>query len=227
MSNFKNLREIQYKKISYFCSKAKIENFHTAERFLNEAMWDEKLAVQNYFKKHNSMDIDINMPNFNNNKIKENENNQNIKFQKPPPLVKNDINHSENVEIINENNENYIPLKITNIIDEHKYNNSPTCESLNYIKNNLKTVKLEFNSFLELTKDRIGIILIYNEDSFNIILKNKIKEIKKHVLYSVLNENYVIFPVLNNSPIGKELSRQFLCISYPSCLFCEYKKKEQ
>ena len=227
MSNFICLKEIQYRKIDYFCSKVKIENIHTAERYLNEAMWDEKLAVQNYLKKHNNIDMDIDMTNFYNNKIKEYENNQNINFQKPPPIAKNDMNNSEKVEIINENDENYIPLKITNVIDEHKYNNSPTCESLNYIKNNLKTVKLEFNYFLELTKDRIGIILIYNENTFNMILKNKIKEIKSHVLYSVLNENYVIFPVLNNSPIGKELSRQFLCISYPSCLFCEYKKKEQ
>ena len=46
-------------------------------------------------------------------------------------------------------------------------------------------------------------------------------------MYSIVNENYIIFPVLNNSPIGKELSRQFVCINYPSCLFCEYKKKEQ
>ena len=229
MSNFNNLKEIQYKKIAYFCSKVKIENIHTAERYLNEAMWDEKLAVQNYFIKHNNMNIDI--INFNKNKIKENENNQNNIFQKPDPIVKNDvkndINNIEKIEIINENDENYIPLKITNVIDEHKYNNSPTCESLNYIKNNLETVKLEFNYFLELTKNRIGIILIYKEDIFNMVLKDKIKEIKRHVLYSVLNDNYVIFPVLNNSPIGKELSRQFLCISYPSCLFCEYKKKGQ
>ena len=224
MSNFNNLKAIQYKKIEYFCSKVKIENIHTAERYLNEAMWDEKLAVQKYFMKHNNIDID--MINFTKNKMKEIQNNENINFQKPAPIVKNDINF-ENVEIINENDENYIPLKITNIIDEHKYNNSPTCESLNYIKNNLKTVKLEFNYFLELTKNRIGIILIYKEDIFNMILKDKIKEIKRHVLYTELNENYVIFPVLNNSPIGKELSRQFLCISYPSCLFCEYKKKEQ
>ena len=225
MSNVNNLKEIQFKKIGYFCSKTKINNFRIAERYLNEAMWDEKLAVQNYLKKHNNVDNEL--MNFFKSKMKKYEANQYIDLQKPPLIVNNNINNSENEEKINEKDENYIPLKITKAIDEHKFNNGPTCESLNYIKNSLKNVKIEFNNFLELAKDRIGIILIYNEDSFDMILKNKIKEIKKHVLYSVLNENYVIFPVLNNSPIGKELSRQFLCINYPSCLFCEYKKKEQ
>jgi len=225
MSNYNQYKQIQYKKIQYFCLETKTDNVHTAERYLNEALWDENSAVLNYFQKHNNKPI--NNVKENNNIIKEFENNQNVQIQKPDQIEKNDKNNFENEEKVNENDENFIPLKMTKKLIEHKYNNNPTCESLNYIKNNLKSVKLEFNYFLELAKERMGIILIYNENAFNLILKDKIKEIRTHVLYSSLNENYVIFPVLNNSPIGKELSRQFLCLSYPSCLFCEYKKKEQ
>ena len=110
MSNVNNLKEIQYKKIGYFCSKTKIDNIHTAERYLNEAMWDEKLAVQNCLKKHNDANNDF--MNFFKSKMQKYEANQNINFQKPLPVVNNDINNSENEEKINEKDENFIPLKI-------------------------------------------------------------------------------------------------------------------
>lgn len=225
MSKVDEYKRIQFDKIIYFCSQVKIDNIYTAERYLNDALWNEKLAVQNYINRNNKKHI--NNSNSSNNKIKGYENNQNNKIQNFAPISKTERKNFENIEKVNENNEIYIPLKITNIIDEHKYNNGPNSESLIYIKNKLKSVKLEFYNFLKETKDRVGIILIYDENIFNTSLKVKIEEIRKHALYSIVNENYIIFPVLNNSPIGKELSRQFVCINYPSCLFCEYKKKEQ
>jgi len=151
------------------------------------------------------------------------ESNQDIQFQRPPPTIGSQRNNSRKIKKVNESEENYIALKMTQSIEDHKFNNGPTHQSISYLKSTLKQVELGFNSFLKTKKNLVHIILIYSEETFNSKIINQIKPLKKHNLYSILEQNAIIFPVLNNSPIGKELSKQFLCISFPSCLFCKFK----
>ena len=219
MLNLNELQELQNKKIDYFFRKVGIRDIHRAERYLTEANWDEKLAVVNFNRRHN--------PNYNknlyNNNQEENQNNQDIQFQRPPPTIGSQRNNSRKIKKVNESEENYIALKMTQSIEDHKFNNGPTHQSISYLKSTLKQVELGFNSFLKTKKNLVHIILIYSEETFNSKIINQIKPLKKHNLYSILEQNAIIFPVLNNSPIGKELSKQFLCISFPSCLFCKFK----
>ena len=219
MLNLNELQELQNKKIDYFFRKVGIRDIHRAERYLTEANWDEKLAVVNFNRRHN--------PNYNknlyNNNQEENQNNQDIQFQRPPPTIGSQRNNSRKIKKVNESEENYIALKMTQSIEDHKFNNGPTHQSISYLKSTLKQVELGFNSFLKTKKNLVHIILIYSEETFNSKIINQIKPLKKHNLYSILEQNAIIFPVLNNSPIGKGLSKQFLCISFPSCLFCKFK----
>ena len=219
MLNLNELQELQNKKIDYFFRKVGIRDIHRAERYLTEANWDEKLAVVNFNRRHN--------PNYNknlyNNNQEENQNNQDIQFQRTLPTIGSQRNNSRKIKKVNESEENYIALKMTQSIEDHKFNNGPTHQSISYLKSTLKQVELGFNSFLKTKKNLVHIILIYSEETFNSKIINQIKPLKKHNLYSILEQNAIIFPVLNNSPIGKELSKQFLCISFPSCLFCKFK----
>ena len=219
MLNINELQELQNKKIEYFFKKVGIRDIHRAERYLTEANWDEKLAVANFNRRHN--------PNYNNNlnnnNHEENQNNQDIQFQRPPPTIKTQRNNSRVMKKVNESEENYIALKMTQSIEDHKFNNGPSSQSISFLKYSLKPVEQVFNNFLKTKKNLIHIILIYTEEAFNSKILNQIKTLKKHNLYSMLEQNAIIFPVLNKSPIGKELSKQFLCISFPSCLFCKFR----
>ena len=219
MSELNKLQELQNKKIDYFFKKLGIRDYHKAERYLNEACWDEKLAVENFIRKHKPNYYN----NLNNNNLEPNQNNQDIQFQRPPPTIKSERNNSRNKNKVNEIEENYITLKITKSLEEYKYNNGPNSDSISYLKNNLKPIEQVFNNFLKTKKSLMHIIMIYTEESFRKRIINQIEPLKNHNLYPKLEQNSVIFPVLNQSPIGKELSKQFLCISFPSCLFCKFK----
>ena len=222
MSYINELKEVQNKKIDYFLKKIGIRDISRAERYLNEANWDEKLAVAIFNKKYNPNYYN----NLNNNNHEENQNNQDIQFQRPPPTVNSQRNNSRKMKKVNESEENYLTLKITQIIEDHKYNNGPASQTFSFLKNSLKTVELVFNNFLKTNKNSMHIILIYSEEAFSRKILNQIKALKRHNLYSMLEQSAIIFPVLNHSPIGKELSKQFLCVSFPSCLFCKFRDND-
>ena len=46
---------IAWLKINYFCFKLGINDYQRAERYLNEADWNEELAVQNFINKHRNI----------------------------------------------------------------------------------------------------------------------------------------------------------------------------
>jgi len=226
MLNINELENLQNKKIEYFFRKIGIRDIHRAERYLNEANWDEKLAVANFIRRHNP-NYQNNLNNLNKNNQEENQNNQDAQFQRPPPTEKSERNNSRIMKKVIEPEKNYISLKMTQIIEDHKFNNGPNSESISLLKTNLKPVELVFNNFLKAKKNLMHIIIIYSEESFNRRIINQLKPLKKHNLYSMLEQNAIIFPVVSQSPIGKELSKQFLCISFPSCLFCKFRDNEE
>ena len=157
MSYINELKEIQNKKIEYFLKKIGIRDIPRAERYLNEANWDEKLAVLNFNKKYNPNYYN----NLNNNNHEENQNNQDIQIQRPPPTVKSQKNNTRKIKNVNESEENYITLKITQPIEDHRFNNGPSSQSISYLKNSLKPVEQVFNNFLKTKKNLIHIILIF------------------------------------------------------------------
>ena len=52
--NFQELANIQNNKIMFFLSKLGINDVSRAERYLIQANWDEKLAVENFINAHPS-----------------------------------------------------------------------------------------------------------------------------------------------------------------------------
>ena len=101
MTYINELKEIQNQKIEYFLKKIGTRDIPRAERYLNEANWDEKLAVLNIKKKYNPNYYN----NLNNNNHEENLNYQDIQFQMPPPTIKSQRNNSRKMNLI------YILLK--------------------------------------------------------------------------------------------------------------------
>ena len=206
-----DLANAQMNKINYFCFKLGINDYQRAERYLNEADWNEELAVQNFINKHRNIPNN----NFNQNHV-ESRNNQQLN----PPL--NEINVENKLQKQNEIKNDYLEFYIGESLLKNINNNGSFSESLNQISISLNSVEKTFGNFLKLLKKKIGIIIMYSKESFN-SLKEQIDIIKKDILNKELLTNCVIFPCLNTSPIGIEFIQQLSCISFPVYIFCKYK----
>ena len=211
---FEELQNVQMKKIQYFCSKIGDNNMERAERYLGMAYWDEKKAVDIFIRTHPN-----HIP-FHQNNNQDFYNQQNFQPQIAPPSQVS--NNRQNIRI-QENkkdkilNENYIEMHIgKTLINENKEFKS-AC--INFLKRNLKSVDNDYNTFIKNLKNRPGVIIILREDINNI--KEHIKKINEN--NKDIDKNYIIYPSINNSPIGKELVKQLSIISFPCYIFCKYK----
>ena len=229
MSHFLNqqeLEKIQREKMNYFCRKLGINDYSRAERYLNQANWDEKEAVKIFINSHPEYNP-LNNQNLNHNSNhNNNQNPQNIQYQIPPPTQNNDRNRPQ---IQNQDNDivnDYLIFNISQSMMNNKYNKDSSSNYLNHIKTNLKHVQKNFGDFYKYLKHFKGIIIIYDEKTFNKFEK-QIELIKKDNISKELIKKCVIYSALNISPIGNEFKKQFSCISYPVYFFCNYKDEKQ
>ena len=213
------LQEIQQKKIIYFCEFINNNSLSQAEYYLNKANWNENLAIEYYFNK----------PDYHNNNKKNNI--------KELPKMKNLKRHAS-AKMNNKSNQNYdsknknVP-QIDNFENKYfEYNiqmllfkrenkgiHSIHDKTVLYIKNNLKNVETNFKVFFQRLVNNAGIILIFKKENFE-RLKFQINQINE---MNEIFQNYIIFPISNNSVEGLEIKNRLSCISFPSYIFCKYK----
>ena len=222
MSNYnynyqKEYENIQRGKIKYFCERTGVKDYKKAEQYLNENEWDEIFAVAKYKNFHQNN-------NYNNNYYPL-QNNQNYMNQFMPPT---DIKHNNRPKINDDNKKkddkqnNYLEIKISEPLLKNSHDSGTYSDPLNFISKNLKSVARTIDSCLKQLNNKGGIIIIFNEESFN-RLKGQIKNINESMMYEDIMKEIVIFPALNNSPIGRELVRKLMIISFPTYIFCKYK----
>ena len=220
MSNYnynyqKEYENIQRGKIKYFCERTGVKDYKKAEQYLNECEWDEIFAVAKYKNIHQN----------NNNNYYPSQNNQNYMNQFMPPT---DIKHNNRPKINDDNKRkddkqnNYLEIKISEPLLKNSHDSGTYSDPLNFISKNLKSISRTIDSFLKQLNNKGGIIIIFTEESFN-RLKGQIKNINESMMYEDIMKEIVIFPALNNSPIGRELVRKLMIISFPTYIFCKYK----
>ena len=222
---------IQNKKITYFCSTIGDNDISRAERYLTEANWDENLAVQNFFDRHQNYIPHNHIHNHNHihlNALPSNNflNNQ-PQFMSNPII--NDFNHIMNNNLPKKENENknnkkykYLEFNIGESLIKNSYKSLTNSNYFNYLLAHLTSIQKNFNDFLSKLKKAGGIIIVFNDESFE-RFKKQIKKINENNLIKEIIQNCVIFPVQNNSSIGNEFVQQLSIISFPTYIFCKYK----
>ena len=217
LSNFQELQKEQMKKVEYFCRKIGDNNLERAERYLNHANWNEDIAVRIFFQNH---------PNHNqyqqNNFNQEFQNQHLFQPQLPPPSQTSNRNRPQLPNNEKKQKENYLEFLIGEVLIDNKYKNQLNSEYINYLKERLKCIEINFGFFLRTLKEKPGIIIVVKAEAFN-ILKEQIKKINEN---QDIISRCIIFPVLNNSPIGNEFCQQLSIINFPSYFFCKYKDEK-
>ena len=209
------LENIQTNKMMYFCNQLGINDYSRAERYLIEANWDEKLAVQKFKDRHPN-----HIPNFQNNNP--NFYPQNQPFFQPQFPLPSQINLRNRAQLPNnEIKENYLEFHIGDALYNDRNRNQLNLE-INSLKKELKSIEINCDSFLKSLKNKPGIIIIFNKETYNIV-KEHVKKINENNESRNIIQNSAIFPVSNNSLIGNELIQQFSIISFPCYIFCKYK----
>ena len=223
LSNFQELENEQMRKVQYFCQKIGDNNLERAERYLTHANWNEDIAVRIFFQNHPN--YYPNQQNF----IQDFQNLQNFQPQLPPPSQISNRNRPQlpnnrpqlpNNQKISK--ENYLEFLIGDVLINNKYKNQMNLEYFNYLKENLKCFEINFGTFLRALKEKPGIIIVFKAETFN-ILKEQIKAINEN--QDIMNK-CIIFPVLNNFPIGNEFCQQLSIITFPCYFFCKYKDEK-
>jgi len=225
--NFEEEARIQRQKINYFNSKVGNKDFDKAIDHLIIADWDEKKAVEMYLRLNKKKNAPQNkLPSLN---TKYNNNNKNPKSLAP-------LNHQKNISQIPQETYNHnsnINRTEINITEELLKNNIPYknkdypyfTDLLQYLNNKLILVEKSLDGFLKSLNDHPGIIIILNT--------KKIEELKKHIPKIInnficpdLNRIAVMFPIMFDSFIGTNLTKQFACYNFPSYIFCKYESQK-
>ena len=222
MSNYNKQNEyakIQMSKISYFCSVTGDNDYLKAERYLTEADWDEQCAVQTYFLVYQN---DIPNQPINNNHKFQNKNQNNQPQISPVNKFKPQMPKQEN---INNNKTNYLEYNISETQMRYGNESYPYSEFLNNISKDLNPVQRVFNVFLKTLQYKGGIIIVFNKDSFNRLM-DQIKKINENNFNKEIMQNCVIYPVIDDSPIGTEFIKKLSIVSFPTYIFCKYKNQK-
>ena len=217
--NFQELANIQNNKLMFFLSKLGINDVSRAERYLIQANWDEKLAVENFINTHPSHILPFNQNN--NIAFQFNSNFQ----QRLAPLSQLNQRQGNNNEIRNnlEKTENYIEFNIGESLINSGNNNEPMSSNLVYLRNNLKTLETDYKSFLKKLKERSsGVIIIVNQENQE-KLKEQIKKINGEMEKKNLTQKCTIYSVAKYTKIGNEFVQQLSIVSFPAYIFCKYK----
>ena len=194
---------IQKKKIAYFFTKIGDIDYFRADRYLSKANWDEKLAVKYFYVLH---------PNY-----------------IPPFTVQINPFSNDNYElksdIKNENNNNFqnnhLEINIDETLIKFSYKSIINNKYLEALSQNTKSIQKIFITFIKLLKNFKGVIIIFSEGSFNRFL-GQTKYINEKNIDKNIIKKFVIFPLLDDSPLGKELVKKLTIVSFPAYIFCKY-----
>ena len=222
--NYQELANIQNKKIMFFCSRLGLGNneISRAERYLNQANWDENLAVANFINTHPNHILPHNQNN--NNAFQFHSNFQ----QRLAPLTHVNQRHGQNTEIRRnpEKSDNYLEFNIGESLYNSGNNNEPISNNLMYLRDNLKSSETDYKSFLKKLKERnSGVIIIVNKENPE-KFKGQINKIKEEMSKKKITQNCTIFSAANNSKIGNEFVQQLSIVSYPTYIFFKYKDEK-
>ena len=212
----KEYENIQKTKIAIFCSAIGDNNIERAERYLTQANWNEQIALQNFVLAHQKQIPDIFRQNDFSSQSHSNLNNINISKLS---VNKEKDNKKENIK---DNKIYYYQFHIRDTIIKNSYNCLPNSEYFNYISQNLKLFQRDFNTFMKSLKGCGGVIIIFNDSSYN-RLKEQIKKINEQSFIKEIIKNFVIFPVLKSTNLGREFTQNLTIISFPTYIFCKYK----
>ena len=215
MSNYNKQKEyekIQMSKLSYFCSVIGDNDFLKAERYLTESDWDEQVAVETYLLTHQNDIISDQAINKDQSQFKK-------QYQNKPQIPKN-----ENININNYEKKNFLEFNINETIIKYSNESYPYSAYLKDISNKLNPIERIFNSFLKIIKYKVGIIIIFNDESFNRLVE-QIKKINENNFNKEMTQNCIIYPILDKYPIGNEFVRKLSIVSFPTYIFCKYKDK--
>ena len=126
--NYQELANIQNKKIMFVCSKLGLGNNEVsrAESYLNQANWDENLAVSNFIRTHPNHILPHNQNN--NNEFQFHSNIQ----QRLAPLTLVNQRHGHNTEITRnlEKQGNYLEFNIGESLYNSGNNNEPISNNI-------------------------------------------------------------------------------------------------
>ena len=206
--SFSELKQIEYeniqkKKIAYFFTQIGDIDYLRADRYLSKANWDEKLAVKYFHDLHPNYIppyvVQIN-PFSNNNKD-----------------LKPDIQKKNKISI----QKNYLEINIDETLIKYSYKSILNTKYLESLSSNTKLIQKIFITFLKLLKNLGGVIIIFNEGSFN-RLQNQIKDINEKNVDKNIIKKFVLFPLLDDTPLGKEFIKKLTIVSFPTYIFCKY-----
>ena len=206
--SFSELKQIEYeniqkKKIAYFFTQIGDIDYLRADRYLSKANWDEKLAVKYFHDLHPNY-----IPPY---VVQINPFSSNNKDLKPDIQKKNTINIQKN----------YLEINIDETLIKYSYKSILNTKYLESLSSNTKLIQKIFITFLKLLKNLGGVIIIFNEGSFN-RLQNQIKDINEKNVDKNIIKKFVLFPLLDDTPLGKEFIKKLTIVSFPTYIFCKY-----
>ena len=208
-------------------------DYKRAEKYLNQANWNEELAVKffhdihpNYIphyiikinhdlinKEYKDLKSDIKKENsdkeLNNIFFNGNKNNK-------------DLNSDIKEENIEKNPNKYLEINIDETLIKYSYKSILNKKYLEILSNNIKSIQKIFITFIKSLRNLGGVIIIFNEGSFNRLI-NHIKNINEKNIDKNIIKKFVIFPLLNDCPLGKEFVKKLTILSFPAYIFCKYK----
>ena len=97
---------------------------------------------------------------------------------------------------------------------------------LKFLKDKFPNIASNFNEFLSLLEHNGGLIIISPEEKINEVRNNMIRASNDKFCVDIF-KNATILPILKDSEIAKELTKEFSLKNYPLYIFCKYKDKDK
>ena len=221
-----------------------------ATKYLESCDWDETKAVNKFYsnikgnrpQNYNKINAKININNSNNNNIINKENNMNnpnnniiinkeinFNFQNnslKEKLIEKNVNNKDIIEVNSDESNDclseYILKPIMSLCcfccKKSDDDNQEEKRIFDFLPNKVKDISL----FKQSLKNKLGIIIIYNQRNI-LFLKSFInKMIENDVILNSLKSKCIILPILGNSNEGLELQNKISNnqLIYPVFAFC-------
>ena len=135
--------------------------------------------------------------------------------QKKPPSNNNAPNNTSTDFSVTDA---LLKLKPFSPKDSNIYTNFVT-----FLNGKFALIAKTLENFIKSLKDHGGMIIIVNKVDD---VKTDVRKIKNNDLCSDIINNSVLFPIMRDSPLGKEFIKKYSCICFPSYIFCKYKNNK-
>ena len=236
------MEEIDYTvKIQNFLAMTETGDEEEAMKYLEEANWDETIAVNNFFNKstpttnptNRNLINDINISeNSENNMISSDNNrlNRNLMNQNNNN-INNNINNNNDLTIKKVKKENIITKFFSGTInflldccsERREVKKAEEKKIFQYLPN----INDDFFEFCRTLKRKIGIIILYTGSTVP-FLNNLISQIcRSTISFNVLKKDFIIYPALASTNEGSRLQSIVSDneLVFPSFVFCHNSSK--